>query len=932
MRDRSSGPIQGVKVPRAKISETREFLTTRTASERLGVSPYLIKSRIQSGVFPPASRITDGGVILVDEAWVAKAQQALREDGSTRHRRRRVAPPPITPPSSWLGVEVGADRYLPDWDVITGYFTQLASESDRVVVEEIGTTTDGRPHIAVLVSAPENLAAPARVRNRELLGRLWDPSSHSSDEIEEALDEASPVGIIMATQHSNEIGACLMTLELAHQLAIATDADTTELLSRIVTVLIPSQNPDGVQLVADWYRRWLRTEYEGSDMPWLYHRYVGHDNNRDWFMLTQRENQSYAAFHNREHPQLVFDMHQMYRDGARFMVPPFIDPLDPNQDPVIQQQFAAVGTAIASRLTAAGKAGVVTHAIFDNYSPSLAYGNYHGSVDLLSEAASCRYATPVEVREADLRKDERFSPTVRSWNHPLPWKGGRWTLRDIVEYDLIAARAALDHLARNRTQWLSDYVDINRRSSQRDDAPYAFVIPADDEQHDPATARELIDVLLRGIVRVDVAEQPVTLDGVEYPAGTRVVLLDQPAGPFAKTLLELQEYPNLRKWPDGPPQAPYDIAGHTLPLQMGVRASAIRTPVTESARAALRPLEDNSPVAGTVDPDAPHGYAFAPDTNASIRVVSRLLRSRRSVRRVTSADSSAFPAGTIVVAPEDGLLDQLTELAGQTGIAFRAMPGDAGLTTVEQRMPRIALYQSWKPAIDEGWTRWILEEYEVPASTVHDADIRRGRLNERFDVIVLPHQSPGDLINGNAPRNRYDETYPPDYVGGLGAVGMDELQRFTERGGTLITLDGTTIPVIDRFALPVRNVLHGLKETEFYCPGSLLRVVVDTSHPLGWGLRRDTTILFYDSPAFEATTGPDRTTTVARYPAGGSPNQSGWILGDHHLRSRSALVDVELGRGRVVLVGFRPQFRAQARGTYKVLFNALFRAGQVETT
>ncbi|HEV2528658.1 MAG TPA: M14 family zinc carboxypeptidase [Thermomicrobiales bacterium] len=915
-------------MPRAKISETREFLTTRTASERLGISPYLIKSRIQSGVFPPASRVTDGGVILVDEAWVSTVQQALQDEGGARVRRRRVAPPPITSPSAWLGVAVGADRFLPDWDVITGYFEQLAMESDRVSVEHLGTSTEGRPHIAVLISAPENLTEPARARNRELLGRLWDPVGRSLDEIDEAVEDACPVGIIMATQHSNEIGACLMTLELAHQLAVASDADTTELLSRIVTVLIPSQNPDGVQLVADWYRRTLRTEYEGSEMPWLYHRYVGHDNNRDWFMLTQRENQSYVAFHNREHPQLVFDMHQMYRDGARFMVPPFIDPLDPNQDPVIQQQFAAVGSAIASRLTAAGKAGVVTHAMFDNYSPSLAYGNYHGSVDLLSEAASCRYATPVDIREADLKKDDRFAPTVRSWNHPLPWKGGRWTLRDIVEYDLIAARAALDHLARNRTQWLTDYVDINRRSSRRDEAPYAFVIPGDEDQHDPGTARELIDVLRRGIVRVDIADQPVTLDGVEYPTGTRVVLLDQPAGTFAKTLLEIQEYPNLRKWPDGPPQAPYDIAGHTLPLQMGVRASAIRTPVTESARLALRPLDRNDTVPGTVDAEAPAGYAFVPDANASIRVISRLLRAGRTVRRVTGTTVPDLPPGTVVVEAGDDLEDQLTALAHETGISFRAIPVGSRPETVVQRMPRIALYQSWSPSIDEGWTRWILEEYEVPASTVHDADIRRGQLNDRFDVIVLPHQSASDLVNGNPSRNKYDEPYPPEYVGGLGAVGMDELQRFTERGGTLIALDGTATPVIDRFALPVRNVLQGLKDTEFYCPGSLLRVVVDTRHPLGWGLRRDTTVLFYDSPAFEALTGTDRTTTVARYPAGGTPNQSGWILGDQHLRSRSALVEVELGQGRVILVGFRAQFRAQARGTYKVLFNALFRAGQ----
>ncbi len=916
-------------MPRAKIADTKEFYTTRTAAERLNVSPYLIKSRIQAGIFPTATRVTEGGVILVDEDWIQAAQRALSQTTVQRGRRRRAVGPVIPAPASILGHEVGAERVLPDWATIVDYFEHLAAASDRVSVETLGTSTDGRPHIAIVISAPENLTDQARTQNRTLLGRLWDPRRHSSTEIDEAIAEARPVGIIMATQHSNEIGACLMTLELAHGLATASDQETLDLLSRTMTVLLPSQNPDGVQLVADWYRQWLGTEYEGSDMPWLYHRYVGHDNNRDWFMLTQKENQLYAAFHNREHPQLVFDMHQMNRDGARFMVPPFIDPLDANQDPVIQQQFAAVGSAIAARLTAAGKAGVVTHAMFDNYSPSLAYGNYHGSVDLLSEAASARYATPVEVREADLKAETRSFPTVRAWNNPLPWTGGRWTLRDIVDYDLIAARAALDHLSRNRTQWLRDYVDINRRASTRTEAPYAFVIAGDDAQHDPSTTRELLDVLVTGIVDVEEATAPVTLDGVEYPAGTRVVRLDQPASSFAKTLLEVQTYPDLRRWPDGPPQAPYDIAGHTLPLQMDVRASPVRTPVTESARSVLAPLSTPSLRLGTVTGDGQLGYRFDPSMNSSIRAITRLLAEGRSLRRSTGSESeTGIRPGTVFVDPSAGLSDLVSELATETGVDFHGVASDIGLSAVVQQLPRLGLYQSWRPSIDEGWSRWILEQFKVPATTLHDADVRRGKLIDRFDVILLPHQSADDLLNGNPARNTFGEPYPPEYVGGLGGVGLDELQQFVEAGGTLIALDGSTAALIDRFALPVRNVLDGLPTKEFYCPGSLLRVVVDTAHPLAWGLRRDTTVLFYNSPAFEVLSGGEPVTSVARYPTGGTPNVSGWILGEQHLRSRSALVEVGLGRGRVILVGFRPQFRAQARGTYKVLFNAIFRAGQ----
>ena len=285
-------------------------------------------------------------------------------------------------------------------------------------------------------------------------------------------------------------------------------------------------------MIVEWYRKWLGTPYEGQPMPWLYHRYVGHDNNRDWFMLTQAETRLYAALHNREHPQLVFDMHQMERDGARFMVPPFIDPLDPNQDPVIQQGFADLGTAIAARLTAAGKAGVATNIIFDNYSPSLAYGNYHGSVDLLSRGGqSAAWRRRSRSRRTSSRYATGFDPKVRTWNHPLPWKGGEWTLREIVEYDQLAALAFLEHAARNRRQWLRNYagIDAPHGRARDDDQPYAFVIPAHAgrSRSPPANCCE---TLALGAVEVEEATAPFSADGVDYPAGTRVVRLAQPAG------------------------------------------------------------------------------------------------------------------------------------------------------------------------------------------------------------------------------------------------------------------------------------------------------------------------------------------------------------------------------------------------------------------
>ncbi|MFN8511564.1 MAG: M14 metallopeptidase family protein [Thermomicrobiales bacterium] len=826
----------------------------------------------------------------------------------------------IPSPEEVFGYPVGAERKIPDWPLMVDYFQRLAAASDRVEVEELGRTTDDNPLILVTIAAPENLAR--REELRAINARLYDPRATPPEEVEGLIAAGRSVAMLLCTQHSNELGAALMTLELAHDLATRDDAATRTILDNTITLIVPCANPDGHRMIVEWYERWLGTPYEGQPMPKLYHRYVGHDNNRDWFMLTQAETRLVAALHNREHPQLVFDMHQMMRDGARFMVPPFIDPLDPNQDPVIQSGFADVGTTIAAKLTAAGKPGVATHIIFDNYSPSLAYGNYHGSVDLLSEAASCKFATPVEIKEDELKVRDGYDPRKRTWNQPLPWKGGLWTLRDIVEYDKIAAFAFLEHAARDREGWLRSFAGLMRRTVERAEPPCAYLFPT--RQDDPAALAELLETLVRGAVEVGEATAPFVADGVNYDAGTRVVLLRQPAGNFAKTLLEIQRYPDLRRWPDGPPQPPYDIAGHTLPLQMGVAWVEVKSPFEVETR----PLAGGGRLAGAVEGAGQHGYAFAPTTNRAATAINRLLAAGLRVFRSRGRLAElGLPPGAILVPRTDG--------AGELDATIAALAADLGLEArglevpldeaayYDQVAPRLGVYQSWKPAIDEGWTRFILEEFAFPHTTLHDADIRNGNLRARFDTIVLPHQSREEILEGNKEKNEYKEPYPPEFVGGLGEVGIAALRAFVEEGGTLVALDAACEAVVKGFWLPVRNVLEGLDRKEFYCPGSLLRIIVDPAHPLGWGLHRDETAVFINSPAFELS---GEGTIVARYPLS-NPNLSGWILGEQHLANKGALLEIPLAAGRVILIGFRAQFRAQARGTYRVLFNAIFRGG-----
>lgn len=824
----------------------------------------------------------------------------------------------IPTPERVLGYPMGTARRLPAWDEVVGFFEQLAAASDRVELEVLGESTLGKPYLAVTISSPENLAR--RTQLRADLARLYDVRGLTADDEDELVERAVPTNFLLLSQHSNEIGATLMSLELAAQLAAGDDANTREILDGTVTVIIPSHNPDGHQLVVEWYRQWVGTEYEGQTMPWLYHHYVDHDNNRDWFMMVQQETRLYVELFNREHPQLVFDMHQMYRDGARFMVPPFIDPLDPNQDPIIQQGFADLGTWIAARLTAEGKAGVATNIIFDNYSPSLAYGNYHGSVDLLSEAASAKLATPVEIKEKELSSERGFDPRVRTWNHPMPWKGGEWSLAEIVEYDRIAALAFIEHATRNRRTWLRNYARINRRTSTREEPPYAYVFPP--EQDDPGTAFELLETLHRGAVEVERAEQEFTADGITFPAGTHVVRLSQPSANFAKTLLEVQRYPDLRQWPGGPPSSPYDITGHTLPLQMGVQAVELKTAVTANL-ARIAPERPTGTLAGSGE----YGFAVSARTNASVKALNALLDAGVSVWRLkaTAADIG-LPAGSLLVAPGSGARELIEAVAVDCGIDAQGLESAFEAEALLQTRPRVGLYRAWRFTIDEGWTRWLLEEYGFPFETLHDNDIKQGRLAERFDVIVLPQQKPGDIRDGIPEKNKYDEKYPPEYIGGLGAVGAEALRRFVSDGGTLVAIDSAADWAVEELYLPVKNVVVGLKEDEFYCPGSLLRIIIDNEHPLGFGMPRDGVAVFIQSPVYQIGDA-GAASAVARYPYT-NPNLSGWILGWEKLAGQAALVEVKLGRGKVVLIGFRAQFRAQARGTYKVLFNAILSAGQ----
>jgi hypothetical protein len=628
-------------------------------------------------------------------------------------------------------------------------------------------------------------------------------------------------------------------------------------------------------------------------------------------MFTQAETRiTVEKIQNVYHPHITVDMHQMGQNGARLFVPPYIDPVEPNVDPILVGLLNTLGTHVQATLTAQGKAGVVSNAIFDAWTPARAYPHYHGGLRFLTEAASADYATSVEIPEEKLRGDDFYEARRASWNFPKPWPGGKWTLRDIIDYDFAAVMAILEHAGRNREFWLKSILQVQQNAVNWNDKPAAYVIPAG--QRDPEGLQSLLEIMRLGMVEVYRAAEDFIADGAPFRRGDWIIPIKQPYGRFAKALLENQRYPALRVG-DGALRQPYDATAHTLPLFLGVEVFAVNAmPKLPNAPVKL-PLEFFGIVSGSSSI-----FALDPANTASYRALNLLLKNNLTVfwSQIPFRDGNQeFPAGTILVEGKNQEA-KLKEIARQSGANLQGLQTKPAGAMYRLQAPRIGLYKSWVANMDEGWTRWILEQHGFAHKTLADAEIRAGDLHEKFEVIILPDQAARSIERGHNPEN-----VPAPYANGLGEIGIYQLRAFVEKGGTLAALDAATELPIRNFWMQVRDVTEGLPAQKFNAPGSVLRVIADTKHPLTYGARREEAIFYNNSPAFRLDEGKG----ILTYPRS-NLLLSGWLEGEEYLTGQHALVEVPFGAGRVILFGFRPQFRAQVRATYRFLFNALFYA------
>lgn len=755
--------------------------------------------------------------------------------------RRATAVAHIPTPEEVLGFRPGDDRKLASWNQVLNYFEKLDQASDRVKFEALGKTTMDAPFAMATLSAPENLARLEEYKRIQQL--LADPrklGSNADKKARELIARGKTIVLITCGIHSTEVGSYLSSMLIAHRLASSDEPEIQEILRNTIILLVPSLNPDGVDIVKNWYDKTLGTPYEGTEPPELYHKYVGHDNNRDWYAFTQVETKiTVDKIHNVWHPQIVHDIHQQGAFGSRLFLPPYMAPVEPNVPKQIVEGYTELGNWMAKEMRGKGFQGITTNSTYDAWTPARAYSHYHGGVRILSETASAKLATPITVKFDELRDREGYDPQKESARFGPVWRGGEWHLRDITNYITTAAFLLLRHASENREQWLSRFYEIGKEAvrPRKGKELFAFILPrAKDESLETYSNREsLVDIMGRAGVQVDSVRR-FRLNGPLFDEETYVIKMNQPYGSFAKALLEPQVYPDLRDG-QGHPIAPYDVTAHTLPLLMNVIVIPAHEPV----------------------------------------------------------ESAQFLGGT-------------------------GRGGGGGCNSP----PTYALYRSFVPSIDEGWTRWIFNERQVHEcfryDSITDNEIRSGRITQ-YPAIIMPDQQPRTILSGYRAG-----AMPPEYTGGLGEAGVKALREFVEQGGTLVFLNRASDFAIEQFKLPVRNVVAGLPRTDFYVPGSVLRVELDTSHPLAAGMPKESIAWAEDSPVFDVVTfasGPSNVRVIARYPADKNPLLSGWLLGADRIMGKAALVEITIGKGRIILFGFRPQYRGQSLATYPLFFNAI---------
>ena len=895
------------------------------------------------------------------------------------------AAPKVTSPEQFFGHQIGADYVLPNYTKFTAYVRKLDAESDRMVVQSIGKTAEGRDQLMAIITAPENFKKLDRYKD---ISRRLSQAEGLTDETARALaKEGKAVIWIDGGLHATEVLGAQQLLETIYQMVSKNDEETLRLLKDVV-ILATHANPDGMELVSDWYmRNPVQTQRSTGGLPRLYQKYVGHDNNRDFYMMNQPESSNINRILYREwFPQIVYNHHQTGPTGTVMFSPPFRDPFNYVYDPLVVNTLDQVGAAMHSRFDAEGKPGVTTRS-GSSYSTwwngglrTMPY--FHNQVGLLTE--SIGNPTPEEIGFAPDR-------LIRKGDLPFPIAPQVWHFRQSIDYSLTANYAVLDFAQRYRETLLynmyvmgrnsiqrgsidtwtdypsrvaavkteiakdmkveagdprmamggrvqtvpTKYYQLMRKPEQRDARGY--IIPAN--AGDFLTATKFVNIMIKSGLTAMRATAPFTVAGTSYPAGSYVFKSAQPFRPHLLDMFEPQDHPNDFQYPGGPPIPPYDNAGWTLAFQMGLTFDR----VIEAFDGPFERLADViTPPAGMVtDAAGAVGYVVNHRNNDAFIAVNRLLKAGEDVSFVGDRSyQSADGTGVIFIAAKATTGAVLAKAAAELGLSFRAVTQRPAGVTYKLTKPRIALWDQYGGSMPSGHVRWLLEQFEFDFDVIYPQALDAGNLKAKYDVILFPDGGIPEADNGGGGfggRQPTPQDIPDEYRSHLGRVTVaktvPQLKAFADAGGVIVAFGGSAV-LGEYLGLPVSNHLLDVQQdgtekplpgTKYFIPGSILQVAVDNTNPLAFGFDKRVDVFFENSPVMQLA--PDATLRGLKPVAwfdSKAPLRSGWAWGQHYLEGGAAIVEAQVGKGRVFLIGPEITFRAQPHGTFKFLFNSIY--------
>ena len=850
-------------------------------------------------------------------------------------------PPPT--PESFFGFTPGADRKLLDYGQLVEYLLKLDDASPRLKMSREGQSPLGRDMYALFISSPSNIDNLARLR--EINRRLALEPDLPAEERDRLVAEGRVFVMVTLSMHSEEVAPSQMLPLFAYQVAAERDLALLGDLEKAVLLVVPCHNPDGMDMVVENYRKHLGTPYEGSDLPGLYHKYVGHDNNRDFVTLTQSDTRVVNRLFSRDwYPQVLVEKHQMGDTGPRFYAPPSHDPIAENIDEGLWQWQALFGTAMAKDMTLAGLKGVAQHWAFDMYWPGCTETSiWKNVISLLTENASCAVATPLWIEPTELEVHGKgLSEYKKGVNMPDPWPGGWWRLSDMVAYEQVSLRSLLHQAAMNREDLLRFRNELCRREVEkgRTQAPYAFILPA--RQRDRGELAALVNLLTEHGVRVYRLRAELRVGRQTFAAGDLIIPLAQPYRAFIKEVMERQRYPERHYTPGGEVIEPYDITSWSLPLQRDLEAVTLEIP-------ALPPPDQLDPVDEpfVLDPPSPWpdplwGFAFTPAENDHYRPVFKALQLGLAVQRLQSPakiPGGVLPPGTFLIPAAGAPREKLAAVAdaATTPPVGLAMAPEA--VTEPLKPFRLALVESYFHHMEAGWTRYLFDQYAIPYTVVRPGDFEKTDFAKDFDLVLFPGSQKDLLLSGQY-KSRGGQYWapalPPEYTKGIGQKGMARLLELVAKGGIIIAWGDAVNLFLEplefkpgepdslKLRLPLRDVGEDLAKAGLDVPGSLLEVMLCQDHPLTRGLPSRIGVFSRGRPAFK-TSVPQLDTdrrVIASFPEE-HLLLSGWAEKEELLGRKAAMVWSRHGKGQFVFYAFNPLFRASTPATYKLLFNAL---------